>query len=89
MMRRLPGWVGRKDRQSVAIDAVVHRSDGSTVAVKLTDVSEEGCRLEGDDTLAIGEMVQIAVARLAPVKAQVRWALPGSAGTRFLDDSEA
>lgn len=87
-MRRMQGWVGRKDRQSVAIDAVVHRSDGSTLAVRLTDVSEEGCRLEGEETLAIGEKVEIAVARLAPVKAQVRWALPGSAGTRFLQDSD-
>lgn len=87
-MKRMQGWIGRKDRQSVAIDAVVHRSDGSTSPVKLTDFSEEGCRMEGSETFTIGEQVRIAVARLAPVRAQIRWALPGSAGTRFLEETE-
>lgn len=84
-MQRMHGWVGRKDRQSVAIDAVVHRADGSSMPVKLTDVSEEGCRIEADEQFAIGEQVQIALPKLAPVRAQIRWALPGSAGTRFLE----
>ena len=79
------GWIGRKDRQSVAIEAVVHRADGSTTAVKLTDVSEEGCRIEAEALFAIGEKLDIALPKLAPVKAQVRWALPGSAGARFLE----
>ena len=47
-MQRMHGWVGRKDRESVAIDAVVHWSDGSTAPVKLTDFSDEGCRIEAD-----------------------------------------
>jgi hypothetical protein len=83
--QRMQGWIVRKDRQRVAIDAVVHRADGSTASVKLTDVSEEGCRIEGEELFAIGEHLEIALPRLAPVKAQVRWALPGSAGTRFLE----
>lgn len=84
-MQRMHGWIGRKDRQSVAIEAVVHRADGSTTAVKLTDVSEEGCRIEAEALFAIGEKLDIALPKLAPVKAQVRWALPGSAGARFLE----
>ena len=54
-MQRMQGWIGRKDRQSVVIDAVVHRADGSATAVKLTDVSEEGCRIEAEMLFAIGE----------------------------------
>jgi len=82
-MQRVQGWIGRKDRFPVAIDAVVHRADGSSTQVRLTDFSEEGCRMEGDD-FQIGEQVRIDVPRLGMMEAQVRWALPGSAGTRFL-----
>ena len=83
-MQRMHGWVGRKDRESVAIDAVVHWSDGSTAPVKLTDFSDEGCRIEADHDFRIGERLQIASPRMGQVKAQVRWALPGSAGAKFL-----
>jgi len=82
-MQRMQGWIGRKDRFPVAIDAVVHRADGSSTQVCLTDFSEEGCRMEGAD-FQIGEQVRIDVPRLGMMEAQVRWALPGSAGTRFL-----
>jgi len=87
-MQRMQGWIGRKDRFPVAMEAVVHRADGSTACVRLTDFSEEGCRMEGDDHFHIGEQVRIDVPRLGPMEAQVRWALPGSAGTRFLVKAE-
>jgi hypothetical protein len=83
------GWVGRKDRQEVEIDAVVHRDDGSASSVILTNFSEEGCRIETDSDFRIGERVQIAIPRLGNVKAQVRWALPGSAGAKFVVEAEA
>ena len=87
-MQRMHGWIGRKDRFPVAIEAVVHRADGSTASVRLTDFSEEGCRLEGND-FHIGERLRIDVPRLGTMEAQVRWALAGSAGTRFLPEVEA
>jgi hypothetical protein len=87
-MQRMQGWIGRKDRFPVAIEAVVHRADGSTASVRLTDFSEEGCRMEGDD-FHIGERLRIDVPRLGMMTAQVRWALAGNAGTRFLSEAEA
>jgi len=68
LMQRVQGWIGRKDRFPVAIDAVVHRADGSTASVRLTDFSEEGCRMEGDD-FQIGEQVRIDVPRLGLMEA--------------------
>lgn len=88
-MQRMQGWVGRKDRQEVEIDAVVHRDDGSASPVILTNFSEEGCRIEAEHHFRIGERLQIAVPRLGKVKAQVRWALPGSAGAKFVAEAEA
>ena len=87
-MQRMHGWIGRKDRQSVAIDAVVHWNDGSNAPVKLTDFSDEGCRIEADHDFRIGERLQIAIPRMGQIKAQVRWALPGSAGAKFLAEGD-
>ena len=87
-MRRIHDWVGLKDRNPVEIDAVVHRTDGSKSPVRLTDFSDEGCRIEAQGDFRIGERVQIAIPRMGHVKAQVRWALPGSAGARFITESD-
>ena len=87
-MQRMDGWVGRKDRHPVAVDAVVHRADGSTSSVRLTNFSDEGCRIETPDELRIGERLQVSIPGLGQVKAQVRWALAGSAGAKFLQKSD-
>lgn len=87
-MHRVHGWVGRKDRNAVELDAVLHRVDGSHAPVKLTNLSEEGCRIESADHLQIGERLAISIPRLGELKAQVRWALDGSAGAKFLNDGE-
>lgn len=86
-MQRMHGWIGRKDRNAVEIDAVVHRGDGSRSSVKLTNLSHEGCRIESDDDLRIGERLEIAIPKMGQLRAQVRWALPGSAGAQFLADA--
>lgn len=87
-MQRMHGWIGRKDRNPVTIDAVVHRTDGSKSAVKLTNFSDEGCRIEADRQFRIGERLHIAIPRMGKVRAQVRWALEDSAGARFLAESD-
>lgn len=89
-MQRLHGWIGRKDRKDVSIDAVVTRDDGSSTPVKLTNVSREGCRIDGENNLRIGEWLTLSIPEVGPVKAQVRWALADSAGMRFdVDEGEA
>jgi hypothetical protein len=85
---RVQGWVGRKDRHSTGVDAVVHRSDGSKSPVLLTNFSDDGCRIETEGEFRIGERLQIAIPRMGQVKAQIRWSLPGSAGARFLAESD-
>ncbi len=87
-MQRLQGWTGRKDRHAVEIDAVVHRTDGRRESVKLTNFSDEGCRIDGGFEFRIGERVQIAIPRMGQVKAQLRWVLPGSAGAKVLAESD-
>lgn len=88
-MHRMHGWIGRKDRDEVAIDAVVHRNDGSRRSVILSNLSSEGCRIESDSDFRIGEHLKIAIPSRGQLKAQVRWALPGIAGARFLAGSNS
>jgi PilZ domain len=83
-VERMQGWVGRKDRPLVKADAVVHRADGSHVPVKVTNISDEGCRIESIEHFGIGEHITIAIPRMGTVKAQIRWSLPDSAGAKFL-----
>lgn len=87
-MQRIHGWIGRKDRHPVAIDAVVHRDDGRKVHVRLSDFSDEGCRIDGENDFLIGERVSIAIPRMGQVKSQIRWALHDSAGVKFLAESD-
>lgn len=79
---------GRRDRVTVEIDATVQRTDGSKLPCRVSNFSDQGCRIETDCDLHIGERLQIAVPRMGNVKAQVRWALAGAAGTRFLTESD-
>ena len=87
-MQRLHGSADRKARFPVEIDGIVHRTDGSKLPVRLSNFSDQGCRIETDGEFHIGERLQIAIPRMGNVKAQVRWALPGAAGTRFLTESD-
>jgi len=85
-MHRGQGWIGRKDRNDIDVEATVLRDDGARVAVKLTNLSAEGCRIECDEVFRIGEHVSIGIARIGNLRAKIRWALPGAAGTQFVDD---
>jgi hypothetical protein len=87
-MERVHGSVGRKDRHPVVVEAVVHRPDGSKSPVRLTNFSDDGCRIEAELSFRIGERLQIAIPRMGQVKAQVRWAMVGSAGAKFLAESD-
>lgn len=87
-MERVHGWVGRKDRHATAVDAVVHRDDGSKSPARLSNFSDNGCRIEAETEFRIGEKLQIAIPRMGQVKAQIRWAMEGSAGAKFLAESD-
>ena len=85
--RREPGWVSREDRNAVVLEGVARLEDGTSMAVMLYDVSREGCRIECRGTsLAIGEWLELEAPGCGHNRAQVRWALLGSAGLRFTDN---
>ena len=81
---REPGFIKRSPRVATNYKTSVTDSDGGTVPVVVTDISREGCRMETDGSLQIGEMVEINVGRLGTYPAQIRWALGNEAGAVFL-----
>lgn len=82
--RRQPGWIGRDERTEVLIRGRARRAGSAELDVTIHDMSPEGCRLEcNDETLQIGEWLDLEVAGLEGLRGQVRWSLLGSAGLRF------
>ena len=82
---REPGQIKRAPRVDTNIDASLTDSDGSSMEVVVLDISREGCRLEADGTLKIGEKIELHVPRYGTFPAQVRWAMGNEAGAVFLE----
>ena len=80
--------VGRKERHDVEVDAVAYRANGTKASVKLSNLSNSGCRIDSASDFQVGERLQIAIPRMGFVRVQVRWASPGSAGAKFLIESD-
>ena len=80
-------WVNRKDRHEVELAALAFRADGTSVDVRLGNMSYDGCLLSSDHSFAIGEKVRLVLPRMGEIRAQVRWTLAGGkAGARFVLD---
>ena len=82
---REPGEIKRAPRVDTRFDTSLIDSDGNTLSVVVIDISREGCRMESDGSLKIGEMVQIKVPKYGTFPAQIRWALGNEAGAVFLE----
>ena len=82
---REPGIIQRAPRVATKYDAALTDADGGKIEVVVTDISREGCRLETDGSLEVGEKVEIKVDRYGSFAAQVQWIAGRQAGVRFLD----
>lgn len=80
---RMPGWIGRREREPVALPGSVVLCTGRSIPVTLVDMSVEGCRVECDEILQIAARVSLEVGGVI-ANAQVRWALPGAAGLQLI-----
>lgn len=75
-------YSARKERHPTTVDAHVYRADGRRHAVKITEMSHNGCRIEGTQ-MPIGEAVRIAIPRMGQIRAHIRWSIAGASGARF------
>lgn len=82
---REPGFIKRSPRVDTNFETSLTDSDGNIVSVTVVDLSREGCRLETEANLKIGENVEIRVPKYGSFPAQIRWALGNEAGAVFLE----
>ena len=82
---REPAFVKRAQRVNTNFNSSLTDSDGGKIPVIITDLSREGCRLETDGSLTIGEKVTIEVPKYGTFPAQVRWVAGKEAGAIFVE----
>lgn len=75
-------YKARPHRNPVALQALVTEADGETRHVPVDNLSLAGCKVSGQ--FRIGDIVKLKLPRIGELDAQVRWAMPGSAGLRFV-----
>jgi hypothetical protein len=88
MVQRSKPCVRRRDRYPVDIDALLYRDDGTRLQARLSDFSDQGCRVESGASFHVGERLQIAIPRMGHIKAQVRWVAARTTGVRFVTESD-
>ena len=82
-MKPLRGSAERHRRIDVRRHATVINSDGAEIDAEILDVSAQGFRIKLDDQLRVGELVVLRVDH-EMLEAEIRWALGGEAGGRFV-----
>ena len=75
-------WPNRGQRHRVQLEAELIQTDGSKSQTIVSDLSLDGCRIVG--WFRIGDPVLLKLPRIGEVRGEVRWALNGSAGVRFI-----
>nr|WP_314442751.1 PilZ domain-containing protein [uncultured Sphingomonas sp.] len=80
-------WPERRHRHDVDLSGEVHYPDGHTKEILVSNLSLDGCRVSG--WFRIGDVLEFTIPRIGRVRGQVRWALGGEAGIRFLPKGEA
>jgi hypothetical protein len=73
----------------VTLRGFAEREDGSTVEVRLLDLSYEGCGIECPVALDAGEALKLTVMRRGVIETRVRWCREGKAGLVFESDHAA
>lgn len=85
-MHHKPGWILANKPDEIGIDAVLYRSDNSTVAVCLANMSFEGCDLVVVDTFEAGERVRMQIDGQGYIHAEISWSSEGRLGAKFLSE---
>jgi PilZ domain-containing protein len=76
-------------RRLVSLEGYAVRPDGSTIDIRLLDLTYEGCGIETPVELRPGETVKLSVIGRGLIDAEVRWFKDGKAGLNFASDKSA
>ncbi len=73
----------RRARNPVQVTADFRKIGRTPFRVRVTDLSQSGCRCESTAKVYVGDCVWIGVEGLAPVEAIIRWANPFGFGCEW------
>ena len=73
----------RRDRYPTSLAARIERPDGAQSEALMTDISHDGFCIATNETLPIGERVELFESRIGTLRGRVRWSFQGRAGCRF------
>jgi hypothetical protein len=79
----------RRERRAVMLRGFAERENGSTVEIRMLDLSYEGCGIECAVALDEGEALKLTVMRRGIIEARVRWHKDGRAGLVFESEEAA
>jgi hypothetical protein len=75
-------YKARAHRNAVEIAAVLTRQNGRTQDIVIDNLSVDGCRIHG--YFLVGDLLKLKLPKIGELEAQVRWAIFGRAGLRFI-----
>ena len=82
-----PEWAGKEQRNAVRIvvdwEARVITDRFGSCAVKITDCTSRGCRIETDLSVTVGTFVRIAIPKFTDVEGWVAWTGSAAIGVDF------
>jgi PilZ domain-containing protein len=81
-MSRTRAWIDRAERDQVSVAGSLVLP-GRSLPVRITNVSDNGCQIECDDTLPVGAAVSLRL-EFVSIAATVRWSMVGRAGLLFV-----
>ena len=79
----MPSWTDRDEREPALLAGALVLSSGERVPVTIRDISNDGCQVESDELIPIGDMVTLELTGEMSTEASVRWAVLGRAGLQF------
>lgn len=81
------GGTGKEQRTAARIvvkwEASVAADEFGSCAVKITDCTNRGCRIECDLGVTVGTFLRIAIPRFTEVEGWVAWSSPSAIGVDF------
>jgi hypothetical protein len=89
MRKDMRDWLERAPRRPARLTAEAEWPDGSAVAVVVSEISYQGCRMTSKHEFIRGETLRLTLPNLGMIHAQIRWIRDGVAGAKFLTGDSA
>ena len=71
-------------RTKVALEVMGYRADGAGFPAIIADISRDGCQVQSDAPLYVGETIKLKHEVMGELLGEVRWSSAGRGGLQFV-----